>query len=66
MPLHFPAQGDSSKCQESCSMWLLESHHVLTKVSDAHGLLAESVNEGYEQISLLLADAYLGDRGQVM
>ena len=26
MPLHFPAQGDSSKCQESCSMWLLESH----------------------------------------
>jgi len=27
VPLYFPAQGDSSKCQESCSMWLLESHH---------------------------------------
>ena len=28
MPLHFPAQGDSSKCQESYSMWLLESHQT--------------------------------------
>ena len=28
MPLYFPAQGDSSKCQESCSMWLLESHQI--------------------------------------
>ena len=32
MPLYFPAQGDSSKCQESCSMWLLESHHVVSWV----------------------------------
>ena len=31
MPLYFPAQGDSSKCQESCSMWLLESHHIMKK-----------------------------------
>ena len=29
MPLYFPAQGDSSKCQESCSMWLLESHQFV-------------------------------------
>jgi len=40
--------------------------HVRAKVSDAHGLLVESVNKGSEGLSLLLADAYQGDRCQVM
>jgi len=38
VPLYFPAQGDSSKCQESCSMWLLESHHVVSSSLLLHHL----------------------------
>jgi len=38
VPLHFPAQGDSSKCQESCSMWLLESHQQWSSLANIAGL----------------------------
>ena len=40
--------------------------HFQAKVSDAHGHLVESVNEGSERLSLLLVDAYQGDRDLVM
>ena len=40
--------------------------NVRAMVPDAHCQFAEPINKGSQRLSLLLADAYQGDGGQVM
>jgi len=40
--------------------------NVRTQVPDAHCHFAEPINKGSQRLSLLLADAYQGDGGQVV
>jgi len=40
--------------------------NVRAQISDAHCHLAEPINKGSQRLSLLLADAYQGDGGQMV